>query len=222
MKIMATSFKRSHACTATLTVPNPAAGHHQPKPLLETPGHSWASLGQSLVESLLPSPGSSCAQSFVCALHMSVSPVLCKFWQFCGVSNGDLLQQGLCHTQVYCTQSPCPCISPLQETLKHSSVSVSVGSLGPGAHKVCLSPVGISASLILNTNSCLLPSFWGFSFALGCGVSPQSHASAEQPPLQRLPPCWGFSTVKVTQSCVTLCDPIHYTVHRILQDRILE
>ena len=24
--------------------------------------------------------------------------------------------------------------------LKHSSVSVSVGSLGPGAHKVCLSP----------------------------------------------------------------------------------
>ena len=111
---------------------------------------------------------------------------------------------------------------PPQETLKHSSVSVSVGSLGPGAHKVCLSPVGISASLILNTNSCLLPSFWGFSFALGCGVFPQSHASAEQPPLQRLPSCWGFSTVKVTQSCVTLCDPIHYTVHRILQDRILE
>ena len=148
--------------------------------------------------------------------------VLSKFWWLYGGVNGDLLQEGLCHTQVYCTQSPCPCISPLQETLKHSSVSVSVGSLGPGAHKVCLSPVGISASLILNTNSCLLPSFWGFSFALGCGVSPQSHASAEQPPLQRLPSCWGFSTVKVTQSCVTLCDPIHYTVHRILQDRILE
>ena len=33
---------------------------------------------------------------------------------------------------------------PLQETLKHSSVSVSVGSLGPDAHKVCLSPLGIS------------------------------------------------------------------------------
>ena len=30
---------------------------------------------------------------------------------------------------------------PLQETLKHSSVSVSVGSLGPGTHKVCLSPL---------------------------------------------------------------------------------
>ena len=29
-----------HACTAILSVPNPAAGHHQPTPLLETPGHS--------------------------------------------------------------------------------------------------------------------------------------------------------------------------------------
>ena len=29
-------------CTATLTATNPAAGHHQGMPLLETPGHSWA------------------------------------------------------------------------------------------------------------------------------------------------------------------------------------
>ena len=36
MKIMVTSFKRSHAFTATLSAPNPAAGHHQPMPLLET------------------------------------------------------------------------------------------------------------------------------------------------------------------------------------------
>ena len=28
MKIMKTSFKRSHACIATLCDPNPAAGHH--------------------------------------------------------------------------------------------------------------------------------------------------------------------------------------------------
>ena len=28
MKIMATFFKRSYACTAMLTAPNPAAGHH--------------------------------------------------------------------------------------------------------------------------------------------------------------------------------------------------
>ena len=58
MKIMAISFKRSCVCTAALSASNPAAGHHQPTPLLETPGHSWASLGQSLVGSLLLSPGS--------------------------------------------------------------------------------------------------------------------------------------------------------------------
>ena len=40
-------------------------------------------------------------------------PVLCKFWQLCGGVNGDLLQEGLCYTQVCCTQSPCPCGSPL-------------------------------------------------------------------------------------------------------------
>ena len=46
--------------------------------------------------------------------------------------NGDLLHECLCHNQVCCTQSPAPAavhVSP-QETLKHSSVSVSVGSLG--------------------------------------------------------------------------------------------
>ena len=37
----------------------------------------------------------------------------------------------------------CQPVSP-QEMLKHSSVWVSVGSLGPGEHKVCLSPLSIS------------------------------------------------------------------------------
>ena len=60
--------------------PCPAAGHSQPTPLPETPGHSWASLGQSLNGSLLLSPESWWAQGFVCALQESVSPVLCKFW----------------------------------------------------------------------------------------------------------------------------------------------
>ena len=43
MKIMLTSFKRSHACSATLSAPNPAAGHRQPPVLPETPIHSLAS-----------------------------------------------------------------------------------------------------------------------------------------------------------------------------------
>ena len=61
MKTMVTSFKRSHAPTGTLSATNPAAGHSQPTPLLESPGHSWASLGHSLVGSLLLSLGSWCA-----------------------------------------------------------------------------------------------------------------------------------------------------------------
>ena len=53
MKIMATSFKRSHSHTAGLSAPDPAAGHYLPVPPPETPGHSQSSLGQSLVGSLL-------------------------------------------------------------------------------------------------------------------------------------------------------------------------
>ena len=137
MKIMATSFKRSHAFIATLSAPDPAAGHCQPRPPLETPGHSWANQGQSLMRSLLLSPGSWCAQSSVCALQVSVSPVLCKFWWLYGEVNGNLLQEDLCHTQVCCIQSSCPCGRPLlthTSTLKGRSCLVSVGS--PGVHKV--------------------------------------------------------------------------------------
>ena len=182
---MATSFKRSHACTATLSTLHPAAGHHRPTPPLETPGHTQESLGQSLVGSLLLSPGSWCTQCSVCALQESISqscvssgssllglmatsskrayaipksaasraptptagpclhwrlldtpgqgwvnllwsqcslllglvctrfclcplrvyfPVLCKFWWHYGGVNGNLFQEGLCHTQVCCTQ----------------------------------------------------------------------------------------------------------------------
>ena len=52
MKIMVTSFKRSHAGTAALSASDPQAGHHQSMPPPETPGHSSACLGQFLVGSL--------------------------------------------------------------------------------------------------------------------------------------------------------------------------
>ena len=74
--------------------------------LLDTHRQVWVSF---LWGSLLLSPGSWCSQSFVCALQESVSPVLCKFWWLYGGVNGDLLQEGLCHTQV-CTQSPWPIV----------------------------------------------------------------------------------------------------------------
>ena len=104
------NFLQMVPCTHCYTqCPHPVAGHLWPMPLPETPGHSWASLGQPLVGSLLLSPASWCTEDSVCALPESVSPVLCKFWWLCGRVNGYLLQEGLGHTQVYCTQSPCPC-----------------------------------------------------------------------------------------------------------------
>ena len=70
---MAISFKRSYACNVGLSAPSPSASHCQSTPLLETPGHSLASLGQSLVGSLLLAPRSWCTQGFVCAFQESVS-----------------------------------------------------------------------------------------------------------------------------------------------------
>ena len=137
MKIMATSFKSFHACTAALSAPDSAAGHHQPTPLPETPEHSWASLGPSLVGSLLLSPGSWCTRC-CCALQETIS-------QSC-VSSGSSMV-GLMATsskRTYAIPTHRAPVSaadhclpkPPQETLKHSSVSVSLGSLCPGAHKV--------------------------------------------------------------------------------------
>jgi len=59
---MVTSFKMPQACTAAISAHDPAAGFPQPMLLPDSPGHSQASLGQSLVGSLLLSPGSWCAQ----------------------------------------------------------------------------------------------------------------------------------------------------------------
>ena len=173
-------------------------------PPLETLGHSQIRLGQSLVGSLLLSPGSWCTQVSVCALQESFSPVLCKFWRLYGGVNGHLLQESLCHTQVCRTQSPCPCSSPL----------LTRTSSGDTQTQFCLSLCGVSGSwcaqgmfepsehlwqvrgLILNVISPLPPSCWGFSFALEHGVSPQSHSSTTQLSLQHLLSCWGFSALE--------------------------
>ena len=177
-----------HRCTQC---PQPCSRPPPTVPPLETPGHSRASLGESLVGSLLLCPGSSCAQGSVCALQESVSPVLWKFWWLYGGVNGDLLQESLCHTQVCCTQSPCSRSSPL----------LTCTSSGDTQTQFCLSLCGVSGfwyaqgmfelsehlwrvwGLILNTISPLLPFCWGFS-ALGHGVSPHSCSSTTQPLLQ--------------------------------------
>ena len=81
----------------------------------------------------------------LCPLSVGFS-VQREFWWLYGEVNGGLLQEGLCHTQVCCTRAPAPAAvhcwpAPPQETLKLSSVSVSVGLWVLGMHKVCLSPL---------------------------------------------------------------------------------
>ena len=181
MKIMVTSFRMSHACTAIVHAPNPVSGHHWPTPQPETPGYSRASLGQSLVGPVLLSPGSWCPQG-LCPPRLC-SPVLCKFWWLCGGVNGDLLQEaagGLCHTQVCCTQSRCPCGGPL----------LTPTSTG-GTQTHCVSLCGVSGcwcarglfepsenfwqvwDLILKATLPLLPSCWGLFFVF-VGIFSQS------------------------------------------------
>ena len=170
------------AHTVVFSAPDPTAGHFRPTPLLETPGHSQASLGQSLTGSLLLSPESWCTRFCLC-LPRVYFPVLCKFWQLYGDVNDDLLQESLCHTQVCCTKSPCPCSSPL----------LTRTSTGDAQTQVCFHLCGVPGSwcaqglfepsehlwwewgLILNKNSPFLPSCWGF-FALARGLSPHSRS----------------------------------------------
>ena len=138
---------------------------------------------------------------FCLCLQESVSPVLCKFRQLHGGVNGELLQEGLCHTQVCCTQSPSPCVSPL----------LTCTSTGDTKIQFYLSLCGVSGSWgtqglseqaehlwqewgwILNVNSPLIllglllcPWTWGI-FA----KSLEHLAAATPVPTS----CWGFSAL---------------------------
>ena len=63
------TFKRAYARTVVFSAPYPMAGHCQSMSPPETPGHSQASLVQSLFGSLLLSSGSWCTLGFVCVLQ---------------------------------------------------------------------------------------------------------------------------------------------------------
>ena len=181
---MVTSFKRSHARTATLSAPNPAAGHHDPRFFRD----SWTLPGKSgSVSCGVPAPFSWVLvhTGFCLCPPRACFSVLCKFWKLCGGVNDNLLQEGLCHTQVCCTQSPWPCGSPL----------LTRTSTGDTQTQFCLSLLRFPGSwcvqglfepserlwrewgLILNVNPPLLPSCWGFSFALEHEIA-HSHSSA--------------------------------------------
>ena len=109
---MVTSFKMSHVHTAILSAPNPTAGHHRPTPprrLLDTHGQVWVSLLWGHCSFLL-GPG---AHKFLFVPSQNLFPQSCVSSGGSMWVNGELLQEGLCHTQVCCTQSPCPFSSPL-------------------------------------------------------------------------------------------------------------
>ena len=101
---------------------------------------SWTLMGKSGSVSCGVTAPFSCVlvgTRFCSCPQESVSLVLCKFWQlYCGVTS-DLLQEGLCHTQVCCTQSPCPCDRPL----------LTCTSSGDTQTQFWLSLCGVSGSL---------------------------------------------------------------------------
>ena len=109
MKIMVIPCRHFYIqCPPTLQQTTTSLHLHQR--LLDTHRQVWVSLLWDHFSFFLGSG----AHKIVCAPQVFISLVLCKFWQLYGRVNGDLLQDGLCHTQVCCTQSPCPCCSPLQ------------------------------------------------------------------------------------------------------------
>jgi len=140
--------------------------------LQDTPGQVWGSLlwGHS---SFLLGPG---VQGSVCALPESVS----QSWVS---SDGSVVRLMVTSSKRACAiprsaapRAPARAAGhcwpvPPQEILKHSSGSVSVGSWCPQGLSKPSEHLWQVWGLILNAILPLLLSCWGFSFALGRGVS---------------------------------------------------
>ena len=145
MKITETSFKRSHAHSAVLSTTNPAAATADPcfcQRLLDTPRQVWVSLWWGHCSFLL-GPG----------VHKLLF-----------VPSKSLLPQSCVSSVIKLHPEPLPlwlaAADPyLCKRLKHRSISVTVGSLGPGVHKVLFEPsmhLWQVWGLILNVISSLL------------------------------------------------------------------
>ena len=110
--LMTTSSKRAYAMprSAAPRAPAPAAGHCWVVPSQETLTEKSGSVSCGITA---PFSWVLVHTNFCLYPPRVYFLVLCKFWQVYGGVNGDLLQEGLCHTQVCCSQSPCPCGRPL-------------------------------------------------------------------------------------------------------------
>ena len=190
MKIMLTSFKRSHSGTVTLSAPNPATGHHQPMPPPEIPGHPQASLCHVLWVTAPFSWVLVHTRFYLC------SPRVC-FPSCTGNSMLRLMvtssKRAYAIPRSTAPRDPAPTAVhcwpiPPQETPKHSFVSVSVGSLDPGVHKVCLSPLSLSGrgyGVWFQPWSCpyyhlvrASPLPWDMGYLLKVTPAPYSHCSS--------------------------------------------
>ena len=148
MKIIETSLKRSHACTAeltpTLTLQQATTDPRLHQRLLDTHGQVWVSLLWGHCSFLL-GPG---ARKVLFVPSKSLFPLSC-------VSSGGSMvgltvtssKRAYAIPRSTAPRAPAPAQAADDPYLRrrHSNtstiLSVSVGSLGPGAHKVCLSPL---------------------------------------------------------------------------------
>ena len=149
MKIIMISFRRSHSLAAALSVPSLQLTTEDPIlcwRLLDTHGQVWVSLLWDHCSFLL-GPG---------VYKLLFIPAKSLFPQSCVSSGFSMVGlMVISSKRVYAIpkstapRAPAPsavhcCLISPQETLKHSSGSVSVGSLCPGGHKVCFRPLNIS------------------------------------------------------------------------------
>ena len=143
---MATSFKRSPCIHCSTQCPLPCSS---PPPTHTSAGDSWTLIGKSRSVSCgvtAPFSWVLVHSRFCLCLQESVSTVLSmSWWLYSGVNCG-LLQEGLGHTQVCCTQSPCPCGRPLLtrtsagDTQIFKGRSGSVSAASPGMHNILFEP----------------------------------------------------------------------------------
>ena len=143
MKIMATSFKRSQARTAALRAPSlqqATTDPHLCRRLLDTHERVWVSLLWGHCSFLL-GPG---VHKVLFVPSKSLFPQSC-------VSSGSSMvglmvtssKRAYAIPRSTAPRAPAPAAvhcwpAPPEEVVKHSSDSVSVGSLGPGMQKVCV------------------------------------------------------------------------------------
>ena len=151
MKIMLTSLKRSQACTATVSAPNPAAGHHRPTPKMLT----FTLAIFCLITSNLP-----------WFMDLTFQVIM----QYCSLQQQALLPPPV-HPQLSAKTIP----RHPPETPRHPQARLLWGSLFlfPGCTRFCCAlQESISQSYVssgLNANSPILPSCWTSPLPLDVG-----------------------------------------------------